>query len=290
MNNKSILLAGITAVFLNFSCEIDKEGFQKTENGLLYKVVESGDGKELPETGDLLVMDISYKNNKDSVLFDSKIKSDSFSVVLVEPTFVGGVEEGFSMMHVGDQYQFKVPADSVFLKTFFHKSLPPYIEPGSFLKFSVKLNKIIRKSTADSLSRALDITLRREEFDRIEAFLKKENMDVVPTQNGVYIKTIKPGNGTFASVGDSVAVLYAGSTIDGNIFDKVEAKNGPFIFTAGIGMVIPGWDEAIPYLDEGSISRIVVPSDLAYGAKGHGNLPGYSTLVFDIEIKKVFKH
>jgi FKBP-type peptidyl-prolyl cis-trans isomerase len=138
------------------------------------------------------------------------------------------------------------------------------------------------------MARARDIELRRQEFDRIESYLKKEEMDVMPTQNGVYIKTVKSGTGTFAEAGDSVTVAFTGMTLDGKIFDQT-AENMPFTFQTGTGMVLPGWDEAIPYLDEGSKSRIVIPSDLAYGAAGYKDLPGYATLVFDIEIKKIIK-
>jgi FKBP-type peptidyl-prolyl cis-trans isomerase FkpA len=271
------------------ACSTDQEGFNKTDNGLYYKVIESGKGKELPETGDLLIMDIEYRNNRDSVLFDSETKSDSFTVVLVEPTYKGGIEEGFAMMHEGDHWQFKVSADSVFLRTFFHESLPPYIEPGSYLKFQVKLQRIIKKSVADSLARAEDIRLRQNEFSKIELYLRQENMDVMPTQNGAYIKTIKAGNGIVADSGDSVVVNYTGKTLDGREFDKVTDAEGSLRFVAGTGMVLPGWDEVIPYLDEGSVSIVVLPSDLTFGATGYGDLPGYTTLVFEIEVKQIIK-
>jgi FKBP-type peptidyl-prolyl cis-trans isomerase len=272
-----------------YSCNTDPEGYSRTDSGLLYKVIESGKGAQLPEKGDILIMDISYQNHKDSVLFDSRQKKDSFTVVLVEPTFEGGVEEGFAMMHEGDHYLFKAPADSVFLRTFMHKELPPYIEKGSNIKFDVKLHRIIKRAVADSINHARDIEYRRAEFEKIEQYLKKENMDVMPTENGVYIKNIKPGNGGFPVAGDSVTVSFKGMTIDGFVFDET-AKDAPFTFMTGTGMVLPGWDEAMPFLQEGSVSRLLIPSDLAYGARGYRDIPGYTSLVFDIEIVRIKKN
>ncbi|HEX5003110.1 MAG TPA: FKBP-type peptidyl-prolyl cis-trans isomerase [Bacteroidia bacterium] len=279
----------LTLAISQIACNVNETGFKKTETGLEYRLVEKGSGTNQPKIGDLMIMDILYKTAGDSVLFDSKSKSDSFSVALVPPTFTGGVEEGFAMMHVGDSMLFKTSADSVFLKTFFHPALPEYIQKGSQLTFQVRLKKIISKRVADSLSLALDVQLRSEEFDRIDMFLKKEDMDVTPTKNGVYIKTLKAGKGIFAATGDSVYVLYKGMTLDGTVFDEASDPAKPLKIVNGIGMVIPGWDEAIPYLALGSKSKIVVPSDLAYGAKGYGGIPGYTTLVFDMEILKIIK-
>jgi len=285
------LIPIIAAVFavLHMACNVNESGFKETESGLQYLLVEKGSGTYEPKIGDLMIMDILYKSAADSVLFDSKSKSDSFSVALVQATFRGGVEEGFAMMHVGDSMLFKVSADSVFLKTFFHPTLPEYIQKGSQLTFQVRLKKIIPKKVADSLSLSLDVQLRSEEFERIDVFLKKEDMDVTPTKNGAYIKTIKSGNGVFAEAGDSVYVLYKGMTLDGTVFDESTDPAQPLKIVTGVGMVIQGWDEAIPFLAVGSKSKIVIPSDLAYGAKGYGGLPGYATLVFDMEILKIIK-
>jgi FKBP-type peptidyl-prolyl cis-trans isomerase len=281
--------ACLTLVVLLAACNTDKEGFSRTKNGLLYKVIESGKGEVTASAGDLLVMDIEYKNSKDSVLFDSRLKSDSFAVKMVPPTFVGGIEEGFAMMHEGDIWQFKVPADSVFLRTFFHQTLPPYVEKGSYLRFQVKLKRIIPKAIVDSLSSQEDIRLRRAEFSKIEAFLKRENMDVMPTQNGAYIKTIRSGNGNFPHTGDTVVVNYTGRTIDGRIFAEVTAETGSLHFAVGKGMVLSGWDEVMPYLDEGSVSRVLLPSDLAYGAAGKEPIPGYTSVIYDIELVKIIR-
>jgi FKBP-type peptidyl-prolyl cis-trans isomerase len=55
-----------------------------------------------------------------------------------------------------------------------------------------------------------------------------------------------------------------------------------------VGHVIPGWDEGILLLNEGSKARFVIPSDLAYGSRGAGGvIPPNATLIFDVELVKV---
>ncbi|HMT29564.1 MAG TPA: FKBP-type peptidyl-prolyl cis-trans isomerase [Bacteroidia bacterium] len=283
---KSILYGGwilISFFLILASCGKNKDGFSETESGLKYKFIKSSNGIK-PELGDIMIMHITYRTDFDSLLFDSKTKSDSY----VEPTFTGGVEEGFGMMSPGDTAIFKVSADSVFEKTF-HTTLPSYLKPASLLTFHVKLNQIIPKSVHDSLERAMDVELRRKEFERIEIFLKQNNMDVMPTENGAYMVTSRQGSGEFPVKGDTVYATFTGRLLDGTIFDQSEDKKAPFKFVLGTNMVIQGWEECVPLLNKGAVARMVIPSDLSFGAQKYGTLPPYSTLVFDIEILEIKK-
>jgi FKBP-type peptidyl-prolyl cis-trans isomerase FkpA len=95
-------------------------------------------------------------------------------------------------------------------------------------------------------------------------------------------------------------VNYIGRSLDDKIFDtNVEsaAKEAgmdqqgrtyePIQVVVGAERVIPGWDEGLQLLNQGSKAMFVVPSGLAYGAQGQGDIKPYSTLIFDVEIVKV---
>ena len=51
--------------------------------------------------------------------------------------------------------------------------------------------------------------------------------------------------------------------------------------------MIKGWTEALKLMPEGSTWELYLPYDLAYGKKGTGSIPPYSTLIFKVEIVKV---
>ena len=52
--------------------------------------------------------------------------------------------------------------------------------------------------------------------------------------------------------------------------------------------VITGWTTALQYMHPGDVWRIYIPYSLAYGESGNSSgsvtIPGYSTLIFDVEL------
>ncbi|MFM7766768.1 MAG: FKBP-type peptidyl-prolyl cis-trans isomerase [Bacteroidota bacterium] len=228
-----------------------------------------------------MVMHIAYSNDKDSMLFDSKLLADSFSVMLVEPTFKGGVEEGFAMMSAGDSAVFKVRADSLFEKTF--KGQSPYKpKKDEWIVFNVKMVKYYSKSVADSIQIATDLRNRREEFAVLDSFLQKIDLDVEPTSSGAYLKVTSNGSGLPPEKGDTVVITYKGMLLNGYVFDSTATK--PFEFVVGVTPVIQGWADCIPKLVKGDEAKFAFPSDLGYGAIDQGDIPPYSPLYFEVRI------
>ena len=105
------------------------------------------------------------------------------------------------------------------------------------------------------------------------------------TGSGLRYKIIQKGDGKKAEKGNMVSVHYKGQLADGTVFDSSYKRNAPLDFQVGVGQVIPGWDEGICLLNVGDKARLVIPSDLAYGAAGAGGvIPPNATLVFDVEL------
>ena len=81
-------------------------------------------------------------------------------------------------------------------------------------------------------------------------------------------------------------VHYHGTFINGKVFDSSYQRGRPSTFAPN--QVIPGWTEALQYMAEGEKWEVYLPHELAYGARGAGrDIPGFSTLIFTIEIVKV---
>ena len=94
-----------------------------------------------------------------------------------------------------------------------------------------------------------------------------------------------PGTGPKIQNHYKVTVHYRGFLEDGTEFDSSFKRNKPFEFQIGIRQVIPGWEIALMDMKVGGKRKIRIPSELAYGKTGAGNLiPPNASLIFEIEI------
>ena len=112
----------------------------------------------------------------------------------------------------------------------------------------------------------------------------KKEAGVQTTASGLAYQVLKEGNGATPTATDQVQVNYVGKLIDGTVFD--ESKDKPAEFR--VDGVIKGWTEILQLMKPGGKVKVVIPSDLAYGARYAGEkIPPFSTLVFEIELVKI---
>ena len=106
---------------------------------------------------------------------------------------------------------------------------------------------------------------------------------VVVRPSGLQYNSLKNGFGKRPLPTDTVTVNYTGMLINGRVFDGTEPLT-PAQFT--VNKLIPGWTEALSLMREGDKWHLVIPSDLAYGARGAGEglVPPNQVLIFDMEL------
>jgi peptidylprolyl isomerase/FKBP-type peptidyl-prolyl cis-trans isomerase FkpA len=105
---------------------------------------------------------------------------------------------------------------------------------------------------------------------------------------GLVVKDVFVGSGREVKTGDKVSVHYVGTLSDGKQFDSSRTRGTPFSFEVGKGSVIKGWEQGLVGMKIGGTRKLTIPSDLAYGDKGHlPQIPPKSTLVFDIELVSI---
>ncbi len=118
--------------------------------------------------------------------------------------------------------------------------------------------------------------------------INKGRAGVVELPSGLQYQVLKQGNGTKPSATDKVKCHYHGTLINGTVFDSSVQRGQPAVF--GVNQVIPGWVEALQLMPVGSKWRLFIPSNLAYGEHGAGEMiEPNSTLIFDVELLDIVK-
>jgi FKBP-type peptidyl-prolyl cis-trans isomerase FklB len=120
-----------------------------------------------------------------------------------------------------------------------------------------------------------------------DAFLaaNKAKEGVVTLPSGLQYKIETAGTGPKPTAQDTVVVNYRGTFINGNEFDSSFKRGQPATFP--VTGVIKGWTEALQLMPVGSKWQLFIPSDLAYGERGPGEIGPNSTLIFEVELLKI---
>jgi FKBP-type peptidyl-prolyl cis-trans isomerase len=105
--------------------------------------------------------------------------------------------------------------------------------------------------------------------------------------DALYYQDLVVGTGvTTAQPGRSVSVTYTGWLPDGTQFDS-NVGGSPLSFILGTGRVIQGWELGILGMRAGGKRRLVIGSDMGYGAGGNGAIRPNTTIVFDVQLLSV---
>jgi hypothetical protein len=289
--SRAAALTVLSALVVLAACKQSKfKGYDQTDQGLYYKNIVEGKGKK-PNLGDVLTLTLKYFTEKDSLLFDSKQTGQAFMVKLEKPAFKGSFEEGFANMAEGDSSSFMVSADSFFTRIV-KGALPPVLRKSSFLRFEVGLKKVMTMKELEAKQKEQTEKMKKEMEERkgaedaqIKAYIEKSKITAKPSETGIYLLETKKGSGSAISKGDTVGVHYTGRLLSGEEFDASDKSKEPVKFAIGVGMVIPGWDEALLKMRVGSKATLVIPSSQAYGASGAGPLiKPFTPLLFEVEI------
>lgn len=108
---------------------------------------------------------------------------------------------------------------------------------------------------------------------------------IIEVGNGVLARVIEDGDGICPGPRSIVSVYYTGKLINGHVFDDNRQQGYPSALR--LSDLIDGWQVALPKMKAGSRWELFIPAELGYGKRPMGDIPGGSTLIFDIQLVAV---
>jgi len=137
----------------------------------------------------------------------------------------------------------------------------------------------------NSLAQARMARAATQEKVKAKAFLDTAAAEpgATRTPSGLVYRELAAGTGASPKATDKVKVNYRGTLVNGTEFDSSYKRNTPAEFP--LNGVIPCWTEGVQRMKVGGKSRLVCPSEIAYGDGGSPpSIPGGATLIFEIEL------
>ena len=248
---------------------------QKTESGVYYIINKANPVGQLPLVGDLAEMHYVGKLLSGTIVdstspFFEEPKRFIFDDLFTTNEVLPGIEGTFVQFREGEEVTLLIPS-----RLAYGSGSTSLIPPYSVLRYDVSSYKV------------------KTEQEQVTEFITKDTLSYQGIDSVVtaYIKQIPDTDGVGVAAPDSlVTVSYVGRYLDGREFDR----NAVFVFTVSskenraTSQVIEGWDRALNGMKVGEKKRIILYSNLAYGARGNspesGGIPPYSVLWFDIEL------
>ncbi len=243
--------------------EVPNDNYKTLSDGLQFYDLQVGDGRLAVKSLFATMLYTVWVKGETGNTFITAADSDSpiFFLVGSGGTVVKGWDEGVVGMKVGGKRQLVIP---------------PELGYGVAGGGNIPANA------------TLIIEL---ELTKVSDPAKQTDVDptaFTTTSSGLQYYDIQVGVGPNPSNGQTLVVNYTGWLENGVEFDSTSLRGKPFIFKLGAGQVIKGWEEGLAGMQLGGKRKLIVPSGLAYGKNGAGNIiPGDTNLVFEIELIEI---
>ena len=266
--------------------------FQKTAGGMPYKLYPGKGKSDLTAAdGQYLKLHLTQKIN-DSIVFSTDNKIPLYILIGGQPQPYD-ISELWKSVHIGDSVMATQMMDT-FIKRMPAGTLPPEFKNGDRIITQFKVLGILTNDTLKNKDEQKEIaSYGAREIKEFAALVNKKETGLVRTPAGAFLKIQNPGTGELIQAGNYVTINYTGTTLDGKVFDSNTDTTfkhvTPLGFSVGVGQMIKGMDEAMPFLRKGATAKIYIPSTLGYGSTPPPGAPikPYDHLVFDVVVLEV---
>lgn len=279
ISNEEERMAEIREVLAN-------EDLPRTPSGYVYVMHRDEEGDEVEIGDEVVYHEISYRSG--ALWYSTYDLNKPREVVIPNsdnlPDPVPPTYEALFFMSPGDSLTVYQPLSD-------YENLPSSLSKDDVLTFSVKLVSVANEEELEARAKAAQERYTQVE-SRAQAALKKflsgELEGVKTLESGLKYVVLKEGEGPEVIPGQKVEVHYAGYLqANGAMFDNSFSRGKPIPFVVSARQMIPGFDEGVEKLRQGSEAVLFIPSELGYGAQKRPKIPANSDLAFFVEVVSI---
>jgi len=277
-----LFIALAAAVALFSSC--NSSGIQ-TEHGFRF-INHSNKGGQKPQPGETVLVQ-SYVWIGDSLMtstqknFGGPREYELYTKDAL-PKRVPAIYDAVLLMGEGDSATIYETID-----TFLQKFVPPALKDAKEVRHELVLVDIVTKAEKEKAKADADakfLAVQNKTQEAVKSYAAGTLAGVTTTSSGLKIKIEDQGSGAKIKSGEQVRVHYYGCLTNGTPFDNSYERGEPYPYPAGVGQMIPGFDEGVMLLNHGGKAIMFIPAKLGYGEQAAGPIPPNSELVFFVEV------
>ncbi len=270
-------------------------GFIKN-HGLEYKIVKDAPGKNAT-MGEFVIFNLIAK--VDTTELGNTYKKGKPGEMLVEEARNNGdLISVLPYLSAGDSALVHISCDTIINSIpVAHREqaqkMQPWLISGNTVNITIKVIAVKSKDEMQNDKKVKAAQQSATDDKLLQEYFAKNKIKAEKTASGLYYSIQSPGNGLQINSGQSVSMKYTGRTLDDKPFDSnIDTAIGhhgtdPLTFTVGTKQMIPGVDEAVALLKNGTKATLYLPSGLGYGEQAGTNIGANTALIFDIEITDV---
>ena len=129
------------------------------------------------------------------------------------------------------------------------------------------------QATVDQLSeryRREAETARAQRRQQAQTIIAERWPNARSTESGIRYVVSEGGQGAVIRPGNEVTLHYDAYLVDSSTPFESTRTTDPVVVTAGAGRLLPGWEETLVAMRPGERRTIILPPELAFGARGGG--------------------
>jgi FKBP-type peptidyl-prolyl cis-trans isomerase len=192
------------------------------------------------------------------------------------------------MLLRGDSATLVVDAAKFYTTTANLTELPEFVNEGDDLVFDVKINAVQSEEEVQAAEQLRMEQRKADEQGLIDQYVTDNEITGTPSESGIYFMEIEKGKGRTPEKDDWLSVHYTVHTLEGERLFSTHDRGAPIDFQLGKRFENEGFQEVVGMMREEGVAEALVPSSMAFGAQGAGQvIQPFTPLFYKVELMDI---